>query len=213
MPRRDAADSHAGANRLDFRGFLQAELVRRCSSNRSYSLRAFANFLDIDHSSLSQMLRGKRRMTAAIVARFCRRLGLDERCSERYVAAASDRPHEHPATVHEAIVQVVRDAAALLDELSGFAILELVRLPGFRADSRWIAGVLGIPVDEVNIALHRLLRLGLLEMIDAGAWRDRRGDNACASGDRSIATVRRLLDVIRTLARTDARTSSRRTGT
>ncbi|HLN29547.1 MAG TPA: hypothetical protein VK395_17495 [Gemmataceae bacterium] len=46
-----------------FRLYLQAELGRRCAGNAQYSLRAFAKFLAIDHATLSQLLRGKRRCT------------------------------------------------------------------------------------------------------------------------------------------------------
>ena len=51
-----------------------------------------------------------------------------------------------------------------LQSLYHFAILELTRLSEFRADSRWIARVLDISVDEVNVALQRLIRLDLLDM-------------------------------------------------
>ena len=40
------------------------------------------------------------------------------------------------------------------------AILELTQVKGFQIDSRWIARRPGISVDEVNVALQRLLRLG-----------------------------------------------------
>ena len=47
-----------------FRERLQAELAQRCGRNARYSLRAFANFLETDHASLSQLLRGTRRTYA-----------------------------------------------------------------------------------------------------------------------------------------------------
>jgi uncharacterized protein (TIGR02147 family) len=56
------------------------------------------------------------------------------------------------------------------------AILELTHLRGFKTDSRWISQLLGIGVDEVNVALQRLLRLGLLEMSKRNRWQDKSGD-------------------------------------
>jgi hypothetical protein len=53
-----------------------------------------------------------------------------------------------------------------------FAILELTRLQDFQPDSRWIARVLGLNPDEVNIALARLMRLGLLEMVSTSDTRE-----------------------------------------
>ena len=57
-----------------------------------------------------------------------------------------------------------------------FAILELTRLAEFRPDSRWIARVLDISVDEVNVALQRLIRLDLLDMAAPDRWVDTAGD-------------------------------------
>ena len=50
------------------------------------------------------------------------------------------------------------------------AILRLARGPGFRPDSRWIAATLEINIDEANMAVHRLLRLGLLAMEERDRW-------------------------------------------
>src|SRR5215470_6437173 len=59
-----------------FRLYLQSELARRCSSNPQYSLRSFALQLGINHSTLSQLLRGKRVMTPRMVEALGERLGL-----------------------------------------------------------------------------------------------------------------------------------------
>jgi transcriptional regulator with XRE-family HTH domain len=50
------------------------------------------------------------------------------------------------------------------------AILALVAAAGFQADSRWIARTLGVSVDDVNMALQQLLRLGRLQMATRYAW-------------------------------------------
>ena len=55
---------------------LQAELQRRRATNPRYSLRSFARDLAVDHSTLSQILRGKRRLTGRNVRAFGRRLHL-----------------------------------------------------------------------------------------------------------------------------------------
>jgi transcriptional regulator with XRE-family HTH domain len=96
--------------RVTFRAVLQSELDRRRAANARYSLRAFARCLAVDHSTLSQILRGKRRVTARNVRALGRKL--------RLTAPAID---EHCAAEHES------------------AILAAVRRPGFRADSRWLA--------------------------------------------------------------------------
>jgi uncharacterized protein (TIGR02147 family) len=77
---------------------------------------------------------------------------------------------------------------SLVAEWYCFAILELTRLESFRPDSRWIARVLGISADEVNVALQRLIRLDLLDMETPTRWVDKSGEARI-----SIDTLRREL--------------------
>ena len=72
-------------------------------------------------------------------------------------------------------------------------ILELTRIEGFQADSRWIARVLGISVDEVNVALQCLIRLGLLEMASASQWIDHLGDAMATMEDFTQASIEQYL--------------------
>ena len=124
-----------------FRTVLQTELDRRQAANARYSLRAFARALAIDHSALSQILRGKRRVTARKVRALGPRLHLS--------AAAIA---EHCAIEHES------------------AVIAALERPGFRADSRWVASIAGIPLDEVNVTLQRLLRKRVVTMSSSTRW-------------------------------------------
>jgi len=124
-----------------FRAVLQEEFQRRRSTNRRYSLRSFARDLVVDHSTLSQVLRGKRRLTGRLVRAFGRRLRLT------------------PA--------VIAELCALENES---AVLSALDRPNFRADSRWIASMVGIPLDEVNVTLQRLLRKRIVTMATRARW-------------------------------------------
>ena len=66
-------------------------------------------------------------------------------------------------------------------------ILRLCGAAEFRADSRWIAEQLGASVDQVNVALSRLLRLRLLSMDSTGRWTDASG--VAARGEREFRKV------------------------
>lgn len=181
----------------DLRALLAHTLTRRCAGNEKYSLRAFARDLKIHHGTLSQILRNRRMLTPAMVKRLAPRLGLDATSTVRYALAAANAAFTEPAALRLAR-SITADAWAALSEWPHLAILELTRLPEFRADSRFIARVLGTSVDEVNLALQRLLRLGLLEMRDSASWRDL----TLATSNDAFAreTIRRLLDRLRTLA-------------
>jgi len=126
---------------VTFRTVLQAEYDRRLARNARYSLRAFARALSVNHSTLSQILRGKRRVTARNV----RSIG-----SKLHLSAAAIA--EHCAMEHES------------------AVLATLTRPGFRADSRWVATIVGIPLDEVNVTLQRLLRKRIVRMSSPSSW-------------------------------------------
>jgi transcriptional regulator with XRE-family HTH domain len=126
---------------VTFRIVLQAELDRRRAANRRYSLRSFARALAIDHSTLSQILRGRRRLTSRSVRALGRRLKL-----------TGPAIAEHCAEGHES------------------AILAVLERPGFRADSRWLASMAGIPLDEVNVTIQRLLRKRRVTMTSRDRW-------------------------------------------
>jgi transcriptional regulator with XRE-family HTH domain len=154
-----------------FRLFLQSELARRCARNAQYSLRAFALHLGADHSTLSQWLRGRRPITTRSIETLGPKLGLSTTAIEQYVehSGREDRPSRDADLL-------TGETVSLIANWYHFAILELTRLEEFQCDSRWIARVLDVSVDEVNLAIQRMIRLGLLEMESADRWSDRSGD-------------------------------------
>jgi uncharacterized protein (TIGR02147 family) len=182
-----------------FRRTLQAELARRCSRNSRYSLRAFAKYLGVDHSTLSQLLRGKRRLTDATVRKLGYRLGLEPAQIEIFAAAARAEP-ARAVPAEAPVTQLAAEALLVLRNRHHLAILELVRLPTFRPDVRWIARVLDTSPDQVNVALQHLLRLGLLRMKSPDRWVVE-GDAAAGPAEFARAVIERLADATRRLPR------------
>jgi plasmid maintenance system antidote protein VapI len=126
---------------MDFQKELARELGQRQQRNPSYSLRAFARDLRTDHATLSQILRGRRVLSARMATLLGRRLGLD---SSTLVDAG------------------VRQNAV--------AIARLIRSGNFQPNCRWIAIRTGIPVDAVNTALTQLLSNKVLAMSSSQSW-------------------------------------------
>jgi uncharacterized protein (TIGR02147 family) len=183
-----------------FRLFLQSELGRRCANNPQYSMRAFAKYLGVDHASLSQLLRGKRALTGRTILKLGTRLGLDRHAVDGYVAreAIWARNSEDEPSLIE-VRQLADDTSAVISDWYHYAILELTRLHNFKPDSRWIARVLGITADDVNLALSRLLRLGLLEMVARDRWIDRSGNTTASLAEFNRAAVERLSEQVHRL--------------
>ena len=126
---------------VTFRTVLTAELDRRRAANPRYSLRSFARDLSVHHSTLSQILRGQRRLTGRSVRALGRRL--------RLAAPA------------------IAELCALENES---AVLSALDRQNFQADSRWVASMAGIPLDEVNVTLQRLLRKRIVTMTARARW-------------------------------------------
>jgi transcriptional regulator with XRE-family HTH domain len=169
-----------------FAQFLQEELAARCARNPRYSLRAFARYLALDHSTLSQLLRDRRRFTPRTIERIGKRLSLPPAMITQFIETERTRPE--PWATRE-LRQLSRDAALSLAEWHHHAILELTRLASFRPDVRWIARVLDIGVDDVNVAITRLTRLGLLDMRSPTTWVDRAGDAEARLDGLSIGVI------------------------
>lgn len=126
---------------MRFRDLLLAEFNRRRAANRRYSLRAFARALSLHHATLSRILRRQTAMAGRSIAAVGPRIGL---------------------TAEE-----IREFAERENEL---AVLDALGLGTFRPDSRWLASVLGLRLDDVNIALQSLLRTGRLRMLTSVRW-------------------------------------------
>ncbi len=126
---------------MDLKVLLAAELAQRRQRNARYSLRAFARDLGTDHATLSQLMRGRRVLSPAMVRQIGRKL------------------HLRAADIAEACAQHHADA-----------ILRLAARSTFRPNSRWIATRTGLPLDAVNTALARLLHQRLLVMESPTRW-------------------------------------------
>jgi transcriptional regulator with XRE-family HTH domain len=143
-----------------FRLFLQSELARRCSRNPQYSLRSFAAQLAVDASTLSQWLRHRRPLTSRVIETIGAQLGVPEDRIRAYI----DYEMRQPPVDGPSPSQLTAETIAAIEDWRSLAVLELSHLENFRADSRWIAAMLDISVDAVNLALHRLVSLDLLRM-------------------------------------------------
>lgn len=184
--------------RASFRDRLQDELARRCTRNPRYSLRAFAAYLGSDHATLSQLLRGKRRVTAATVKRLGTRIGLSAAEIEGHLRTLQAPPAPAAAPLGS-------DAAEVFGQWHAFAVLELLRLPSFRPDVGWIARVLDLDVSAVQVALQHLLRLGFLRMAAADRWEDLCGGAPLHEAEFTALALERLAARSRALMQASAR--------
>ncbi|RYZ92364.1 MAG: TIGR02147 family protein [Proteobacteria bacterium] len=142
--------------RTSFRLWLQREFTERCKRNARFSLRAFAKMLDLDPSSLSQILSGKRPVSRKSVKTIAERLGAKPQTMKAFGFGSSS------AAAAVDYHQLAADTFAVISDWYHYAILELTFVSGFKAEPKWIARKLSITVQEAKSAVERLLRLELL---------------------------------------------------
>lgn len=140
-----------------FRLWLQKQFTERCKKNARYSLRAFAKNLDLDASSLSQILSGKRNLSKNGIQNICEKLSVSPKELQMFGLIGSKNNG-----ADENYLQLEIDTFSVISEWYHYAILELTYVSGFKADPKWIAKKLSLTVEEAKSAVERLKRLGLL---------------------------------------------------
>jgi transcriptional regulator with XRE-family HTH domain len=176
---------------LQFRARLEQELRARHESNPRYSLRAFAAFLGTDHSTLSQILRGKRRAPAAQIRQWTKKLGLEAEKAAAYIAAEYV-PDQATTERENQLRHWTAEAMAIVSEPAHWEIVRMSRTQEFRVDCRWMAERIGVTVDEVNMAFNRLLRLRLMETDAVGKWMDLTGASVTSEREFRKAALARV---------------------
>jgi uncharacterized protein (TIGR02147 family) len=194
------AGRDASISPCDIPSLLRERLRAAKRRNQRFSLRAFAKQLGVDHSTLSQVLRNRRRLSARALETIGKHLGLGDEAIRVYAEnyrrkASSYRPRRKLRSR-----QLDLDTFQFLSAWHHCAILELVAVRGFKTDVRWIGEVLGIGTDDVNIAVQRLLRLGLLQMSTRKLWIDKAGDTEFYSSGLTEAARNQMSQEIHQLA-------------
>jgi uncharacterized protein (TIGR02147 family) len=166
---------------VDYRRVLKEELNMRCEQNPRYSLRAFARDLELSPSRLSEILNRKQGLSRKAAKKVAERLGYREDealhfcdlVSIRHARSVREKEDAHLRLTKRQTYankderfQLQLDAFKIISDWYHLGILELMKMKSFRSDVKWIARRLGIPVIQVELAIDRLARVGLLSRED-----------------------------------------------
>lgn len=167
---------------FSYRTMLKQELDSRCSRNPAYSLRAFAKTLKLNAPHLSNVLQGKRGLSAASADRIADILQLSsgekqlfcDMVSAQHARKRSERSSARAriktALNCRAYKKIEIDQFKLISDWHHFAILHLLEVKGFQSSVGWIADKLSIPKSDVADALDRLENLRLIDR-SSSPWR------------------------------------------
>jgi len=174
----------------DFRFFLQDVFVDRCQRNSAYSIRSFAKNLNMDHSYLNRILKGKKEVSDKLIIRLGKELGFSLKELKPFLSSQS--PKGKLGKSLDKFKKISEEVFVSISKWYYDGILELTKLKGFVPSSIWISKTLGIPQSEVNIATQRLQDLNLLEIKDSGEWVDQSEFNTIITDEFTSNAQKRL---------------------
>lgn len=133
---------------------LEKRYLESKAKSPHYSLRAMAKRLGISSGALSEILKGKRKVSPKLTAKLAEKLALSP--SERRELGLKGVESNHEEFL------LSEDSFHLISDWWHFGILNLTQTEGFRFDAGWISRRLGLSKFKIENAIDRLLRLGLL---------------------------------------------------
>lgn len=152
---------------------LKQYFERKKFINPSYSLRALSRDLGLSPGFVSGIMTGKKKIPVGRTPQILKVLGMDDIAALQLKKALTVEgviQKESPTVPNENIdflnkfYPLDEKKYDLLDKWYNLAILDLTTTKNFKSDSKWIAKVLGISKLEVELALNKLLRMGVLEV-------------------------------------------------
>lgn len=148
---------------------LRSKYQEMRARNPSFSIRAFAKRTGLSPTTLSLILNGKRKVSKKIIQQVSERLVLDPQ--ERSELLGQFPQAKKQKEADESFLQFTADQYQIIADWHSFAILNLIRIKGFRSDPEWIAERLGSTASQVKTCLERLKRLNFVSEDDNGALR------------------------------------------
>ncbi len=164
---------------LDYRAILQRELTNRCESNPRYSLRAFARDLKLSPSRLSEVLNRKQGLSRQAASSITKSLGFGEEEAEYFCDLVSLKHARSVREREEAKLRLFKvdfekqrdelyslqlDSFKIISDWYHLGILELMKVKNFRHDTKWISRRLGVQIIQIELAIERLTRVGLIKI-------------------------------------------------
>lgn len=159
----------------DYRSLLRDEHEVRRAKNLRYSQSAFARAIGLPPNQYSEILRGRRGLSAQKALSIAQKLGLSKTQSEIFcdlVAVSHGRSFTEKMEARQRLEASRRDIHYRSIEMESFkfisdwfhlAILELMKVEGFVPSPLWIAEQFELPVLRVKQAFHRLQVLGFIK--------------------------------------------------
>jgi transcriptional regulator with XRE-family HTH domain len=142
---------------------LVTELERRRAKDGRLSLRAFALELRLDPSTLSQLVRGRRRLTLRAAQAILERLAVPQDEAQLMLKSFIGSPPEPPRPRY---VDASPEQAGVMAAWTFFAVLRALEIPGAPHTPDGIAAKIGCSPHVAKTTLQTALELGYVRFED-----------------------------------------------
>lgn len=153
--------------------------MNRIARNSRFSMRAFARDLQLQPSALSQILSGKRSISDRLVNRIFSKISLTPKEQMLFLVSLANTKQQSgfkrispklklllKKQNHSSVqlaYQLSTEKFSIIADWYHYAILELTQVEGFISQTEWIAVQLGLQTVQVELAIDRLVEVGLLK--------------------------------------------------
>ncbi|HEX7672998.1 MAG TPA: hypothetical protein VF412_02440 [Bdellovibrio sp.] len=135
---------------------LHDEFKYRKSLNRYFSLRQYATFLDLNSGTLSAILAGKRSLPTHKIDSIVKKLNLKGEERKEFLLSLNQPPDDDVLEIS------LENHSSLYSNKEYLAVLSLFRNKKYSASKKTIANKTGIPLDNLNPIIDRLISEQLL---------------------------------------------------
>jgi transcriptional regulator with XRE-family HTH domain len=147
---------------------LRRVFSERSKTNPSYSLRAFARSLELDSSTLSAILNGKRPVSIKMARKLIEGLGVTDPKEAQMLLLSTLTGESEELDIP--YTELALEAAEAISGWQHFAILSLLEIKTFKATPKNIASRLNIQIGIVLECLARLEKLNLVAKREDHIW-------------------------------------------
>jgi uncharacterized protein (TIGR02147 family) len=150
---------------------LKEDLSLKQKANPQYSLRAYARFLGVHSSTLSQVLSGKRALPIKNVTNVAKRLNLSPKEHTLFFESfyqIKTNLDDIQIQQNEQRFMLDESYAKVIAEWEHYAVLTLFDIDGFSATKEEMANRLGITKNRIEVVLNNLLVCELLKITPEG---------------------------------------------
>lgn len=138
--------------------------LERKRKNPQYSLSAFSRDLGCSVSFLSRLMRGERRLTTNQILKFQAILKLDQKEVGHWLKGAVIKAQKKGPSQSPDPTLLHADQFRMISNWIHYAILNLIFLKDFKPNVTWVSRRLGVHPLEVQDAVDRMVRMGLLQV-------------------------------------------------